>query len=78
MRTPVEEAELLLGLVHLTKREIQCVQGCADGLTSREIGKLMNLSESTIKNHISSAIRKAGVHSRTHLVAWCFRNELIR
>lgn len=35
-----------------------------DGLTNREIGKKLYLSEKTVKNHISRLLAKLGVQRR--------------
>ena len=51
-----------------TNRERQVVEGIVSGLSNQEICEQMVISINTVKNHISSAFRKAGVRSRTELL----------
>lgn len=51
-----------------TNRERQVVEGIVSGLSNQEICDKMVISINTVKNHISSAFRKAGVRSRTELL----------
>lgn len=48
----------------LTRREQQLVPMITKGLTNKEIAEHLNLSEQTIKNHISRLLRKAGAKDR--------------
>jgi DNA-binding NarL/FixJ family response regulator len=52
----------------LTEREIDVLRLMAGGYNNREIGDLLNLSEGTVKNHISSLLAKLGVRDRTRAV----------
>ncbi|WP_435269946.1 response regulator [Streptomyces sp. 1222.5] len=51
-------------LAGLSPRERDILALIGDGLTNREIGKLLFLSEKTVKNHISRLLAKLGVQRR--------------
>jgi DNA-binding NarL/FixJ family response regulator len=55
----------------LTRREQQLVQMISRGLTNKEIGSQLNLSEQTIKNHIHRMLRKVGANDRLGAVELC-------
>ena len=54
----------------LTAKEIQVANQVWQGLTNREIGKLMGTSEQVIKNHLRSTFDKLGVWSRLELAMY--------
>ncbi|WP_018528745.1 MULTISPECIES: response regulator transcription factor [unclassified Streptomyces] len=58
---PPEESAALKGL---SERERDILTLIGKGLTNREIGKRLYLSEKTVKNNISRLLRKLGVHRR--------------
>jgi DNA-binding NarL/FixJ family response regulator len=49
----------------------------ADGLTSREIGKRLYLSEETVRKHVRGLLKALHVHTRAHAVAVGFRRRMI-
>ncbi|MFD4560110.1 response regulator [Streptomyces sp. NPDC058469] len=51
-------------LASLSPREREILALIGDGLTNREIGKRLYLSEKTVKNHISRLLAKLGVQRR--------------
>jgi DNA-binding NarL/FixJ family response regulator len=54
----------------LTPKEIQVAMLVWEGLTNREIGKIMGTSEQVIKNHLRSTFDKLGVWSRLELAMY--------
>jgi two-component system, NarL family, response regulator DegU len=52
----------------LTIRERDVLQKAALGMSNRQIGDDLNIAEQTVKNHLSSAMRKLDIHDRTHAV----------
>ncbi len=54
----------------LTAKEIQISILVWEGLTNREIGKIVGTSEQVIKNHLRSAFDKIGVWSRLELAMY--------
>ncbi|WP_406840177.1 response regulator [Streptomyces sp. AHU1] len=61
---PAEEPPLSQELAGLSPRERDILALIGDGLTNREIGKELYLSEKTVKNHISRLLAKLGVQRR--------------
>ncbi|EFL35757.1 luxR family two-component system response regulator [Streptomyces viridochromogenes DSM 40736] len=61
---PAEEPGLAPELASLSPREREILALIGDGLTNREIGKKLYLSEKTVKNHISRLLAKLGVQRR--------------
>ncbi|HEY6236334.1 MAG TPA: LuxR C-terminal-related transcriptional regulator, partial [Candidatus Elarobacter sp.] len=53
----------------LTKRETQVSALAAQGLSNREIGDKLSLSDRTVEHHLSAVFAKLGVRSRVELAA---------
>lgn len=49
----------------LTERELEVFNLLIDNKTTFEIANLLNISEKTVRNHISNAIQKLGVTGRS-------------
>ncbi|WDV51331.1 response regulator transcription factor [Streptomyces coeruleorubidus] len=58
-------AALSAGPNPLTARESDALKACADGATVADIAGRLHLSESTVRNYLSSAIGKTGTRNRT-------------
>lgn len=54
----------------LSARELEVAQLVANGLTSREIAKRLQLSVRTVDSHVEHAFKKLGLNSRTKLALW--------
>jgi predicted ATPase/DNA-binding CsgD family transcriptional regulator len=54
----------------LGKREAEVAQLVADGLTNREIGARLFISERTVDSHVRSILNKLGFGSRAQIAAW--------
>jgi len=61
----------------LTGRELEVLKHVAGGMTSREIGHLLFISENTVKNHVRNILDKLGLHSRNEAVLYAVREHLI-
>jgi DNA-binding NarL/FixJ family response regulator len=61
----------------LTDRELEVLRLAADGLTNRQIGRRLQISENTVKNHIRNILEKLHLHSRMEAVLYAVREELI-
>ncbi|WP_405910473.1 MULTISPECIES: response regulator [unclassified Streptomyces] len=61
---PAEPPAVAPELASLSPRERDILALIGDGLTNREIGKRLYLSEKTVKNHISRLLAKLGVQRR--------------
>lgn len=53
----------------INERELEILRLMAGGLRNREIARQLHLAEGTVKNYISSLLRKLQVQDRTHAVA---------
>jgi DNA-binding NarL/FixJ family response regulator len=53
----------------LTVQERRILALIVDGLTNREIGEMLRLSEQTVKNHVTGLLAKLGVARRTQAAA---------
>jgi DNA-binding NarL/FixJ family response regulator len=62
----------------LTKREYEVLNLLAGGLRNREIAEKLNITERTVKNHVTQIISKLGVKSRTEAVTQALRDKLIQ
>lgn len=49
----------------LTEREREVLRGVAEGLSNREIGQKLFLTEGTVKNYVTSVLQKIGARDRT-------------
>ncbi|WP_317440833.1 response regulator transcription factor [Streptomyces collinus] len=61
---PAQAPSIPTELADLSSRERDILTLIGDGLTNREIGKRLYLSEKTVKNHISRLLAKLGVQRR--------------
>jgi DNA-binding NarL/FixJ family response regulator len=61
----------------LTPREEEVVTLVAEAHTNKEIAGLLGLSEKTVENHRSNAMRKLGMRDRVELVRYAIRRGLI-
>lgn len=53
----------------LTPRQMQVLQWVLEGKANKEIAHLANLSEGTVKNHVSTILLLFGVRSRAQLIS---------
>lgn len=63
--------------VPLTPREMEVLQCLATGMANKAIARQLNISDHTVKFHVSSIFSKLGVSSRTEAVAMAMRQGLI-
>lgn len=61
--------------VRMTKREGDVARLAVEGLSNREIGKELGLTEHTVKNYLFRIFDKLGVSNRVELVLSCLRQE---
>jgi len=62
----------------LTFREIQVLNYIADGNSNKQIAKTLEISDQTIKNHVSSILRKLNANDRAQATAIAIRKGLIQ
>ena len=61
----------------LTKRELDVLKNLAIGKYNKEIATKLEISERTVKNHVSNIFKKIGVSDRTQAAVFAIRNNLI-
>lgn len=61
----------------LTKRELEVLKLIAVGKLNRQVAEDMQISERTIKNHVSNIFKKIDVKDRTQAAVFAIRNNLI-
>lgn len=60
-------------IYELTDQEARVLEFIGEGMTNREIAKNMFLAEKTVKNYVSSLLRKLGLERRTQAAALAVR-----
>ena len=68
MNIPQNESEDFMSKGILTKREREVFILLITNLTTREIASKLNISEKTVRNHISNVMQKLGVKGRSQAV----------
>ena len=61
----------------LTPRELEVLQLAAEGLSNKEIGSNLIISEKTAKNHIANIFSKLQVNDRTQAILVALRKGLV-
>lgn len=61
----------------LTKRELEVLIQVANGMFNKEIATSLNISERTVKNHISNIFKKIEVSDRTQAAVFAIKNDII-
>ncbi len=62
--------------VQLTTRESEVLRLVKDGLANKQIARRLDISERTVKAHLTSAFARIGVTDRTQAALWAQRNGL--
>jgi DNA-binding NarL/FixJ family response regulator len=77
---PTIAAKLAGRLSHsvLSPREVEVLQFVANGLTNKEIGSILHISDKTARNHVISLMAKLEAKDRTEAVTIGIRKGLIR
>ena len=63
--------------VPLTNRETQVLRHVALGLSNKEIGRSLQISIETVKEHVQNILRKIAVTDRTQAAVWAVRRGLV-
>lgn len=62
----------------LTKRELEVLAQVANGMFNKEIANALNISERTVKNHLSNIFKKIDVSDRTQAAVFAIKNDIIK
>ena len=60
----------------LTPREVEVLRLVRSGLANKQIARRLDISERTVKAHLTSAFQRIGVVDRTQAALWADRNGL--
>ena len=74
--TKVPDASGSPELSHLSPREIEVLKLMIEALPNKQIARRLNVSEATVKTHVSTLIAKLGVHDRVGAVVKAVRHGL--
>lgn len=58
------------GLQELTEREREILEHIANGLTNKEVGRALGISEGTVKVHMKHLLRKLNLRGRVEAAVW--------
>jgi DNA-binding NarL/FixJ family response regulator len=64
--------------VPLSQREVEILDYIAHGQSNKDIARELSISDQTVKNHITSILRKLAVNDRTQAVIYALRNNWIK
>lgn len=62
----------------LTNREMEVLICVANGMFNREIADELNISERTVKNHVTNIFKKIDVADRTQAAVFAIKNDIIK
>ena len=62
----------------LSPREVEILDNIAQGMTNKQVAFTLSISEQTVKNHMSSILRKLSVNDRTQAVVYAMRQGWIK
>lgn len=62
----------------LTSRELEVLIQVANGMFNKEIATNLNISERTVKNHVSNIFKKIDVSDRTQAAVFAIKNNIIK
>jgi len=61
----------------LSPREVEILDNIAQGMTNKQVAYALSISEQTVKNHITSILKKLAVNDRTEAVIYSLRRGWI-
>lgn len=70
--TPARPEELI------TRRELEILRLVAEGLSNKQIGRKLSITEGTVKNHVHNALEKLHMDNRIQAAAYIVRQGLGR
>lgn len=81
----VKESKLKTNSIHqkikdetgLTDKELILIEEIAKGLSNKEIGEKLFLTEGTVKNNITTILSKLSLRDRTQIAIFAFKNNMI-
>lgn len=71
-----DKSSMKNGIESLTKREYEVLLLIAEGLSNKDISEKLIISEKTVKNHVSSILRKLDLTDRTQAAIYAYRHNV--
>ncbi len=62
----------------LSDREMEVLSCVVDGMSNKEIATALGISHQTVKNHVTSILRKFGVEDRTQAVVYALKRGWVK
>jgi DNA-binding NarL/FixJ family response regulator len=62
----------------LSSREMQVLTCVTRGMSNKEIARYLGISQQTVKNHVTSILRKLGVEDRTQAALYALRHGWVQ
>jgi len=66
-----------IGADELTPREVNVLEQIVEGMSNKEIGAQLNISETTVKTHVNNLLAKLGVTDRTQAATAGIRRGIV-
>jgi DNA-binding NarL/FixJ family response regulator len=64
--------------VPLSKRETEILESVTLGMSNKEVASELGISQQTVKNHMTSILRKLNVEDRTQAAVMALRHGWVR
>ncbi|MGN0385217.1 MAG: response regulator [Lachnospiraceae bacterium] len=61
----------------LTNRELEILKLVSHGQSNKDLASALNISERTVKNHLSNLFKKIDVEDRTQAAVFAIKNDLV-
>lgn len=72
-----EDTEKVKDSNRLTDRDVDIIKAIANGLSNKEIGEKLFLTEGTVKNNITNILSKLSLRDRTQIAIFAFKNNIV-
>jgi DNA-binding CsgD family transcriptional regulator len=73
---PVQEARAPSSTRKVTPRELEVLALIAEGHSTREIARMLWITDETVRTHVRRLLSRLGARTRAHAVAIAYRDGL--